>query len=392
MQNNDNLLIYDDNNDRTISSFNDNSVSYEEEDEKKSNKIELIKRVTGFQNYNKNGAMEIEYNENKLESLNELDEEKLEIDILDKAYEIPMNVSKYPYNYSNEIIFEEDDINDINIETLTLNKKKFGIRKSPMIETFLVNLFVFSEFKDPSKIEKDNRVKVYFVKKDVKQDKYIIDSKEILKKLKLNDNNNKDLINFFEGINKFFEDKKFLNMKSSNSKFKFRVYSIIFITLILIFSSLIALSYFFIKKNQLPKYYNYIIIILIILCILLFISQFEKFKHMELYLLYNKLNYFLNIYSLIISYVEEYNNKVFLQIKIRVTVPVSFNYIMFNTEPEKDIEIKHLNMIFLKRKFYPDIKKVKKDKNLINKFNEITGSLSISGGINSISYNPTVHI
>ena len=144
MQNNDNLLIYDDNNDRTISSFNDNSVSYEEEDEKKSNKIELIKRVTGFQNYNKNGAMEIEYNENKLESLNELDEEKLEIDILDKAYEIPMNVSKYPYNYSNEIIFEEDDINDINIETLTLNKKKFGIRKSPMIETFLVNLFVFS--------------------------------------------------------------------------------------------------------------------------------------------------------------------------------------------------------------------------------------------------------
>ncbi len=392
MQNNDNLLIYDDNNDRTISSFNDNSVSYEEEDEKKSNKIELIKRVTGFQNYNKNGAMEIEYNENKLESLNELDEEKLEIDILDKAYEIPMNVSKYPYNYSNEIIFEEDDINDINIETLTLNKKKFGIRKSPMIETFLVNLFVFSEFTDPSKIEKDNRVKVYFVKKDVKQDKYIIDSKEILKKLKLNDNNNKDLINFFEGINKFFEDKKFLNMKSSNSKFKFRVYSIIFITLILIFSSLIALSYFFIKKNQLPKYYNYIIIILIILCILLFISQFEKFKHMELYLLYNKLNYFLNIYSLIISYVEEYNNKVFLQIKIRVTVPVSFNYIMFNTEPEKDIEIKHLNMIFLKRKFYPDIKKVKKDKNLINKFNEITGSLSISGGINSISYNPTVHI
>jgi hypothetical protein len=392
MQNNDNLLIYDDNNDRTISSFNDNSVSYEEEDEKKSNKIELIKRVTGFQNYNKNGAMEIEYNENKLESLNELDEEKLEIDILDKAYEIPMNVSKYPYNYSNEIIFEEDDINDINIETLTLNKKKFGIRKSPMIETFLVNLFVFSEFTDPSKIEKDNRVKVYFVKKDVKQDKYIIDSKEILKKLKLNDNNNKDLINFFEGINKFFEDKKFLNMKSSNSKFKFRVYSIIFITLILIFSSLIALSYFFIKKNQLPKYYNYIIIVIIILCILLFISQFEKFKHMELYLLYNKLNYFLNIYSLIISYVEEYNNKIFLQIKIRVTVPVSFNYIMFNTEPEKDIEIKHLNMIFLKRKFYPDIKKVKKDKNLINQFNEITGSLSISGGINSISYNPTVHI
>ena len=65
---------------------------------------------------------------------------------------------------------------------------------------------------------------------------------------------------------------------------------------------------------------------------------------------------------------------------------------MFNTEPEKDIEIKHLNMIFLKRKFYPDIKKVKKDKNLINQFNEITGSLSISGGINSISYNPTVHI
>ena len=103
---------------------------------------------------------------------------------------------------------------------------------------------------------------------------------------------------------------------------------------------------------------------------------------MNLYLLYNELDYFLKSYNLISSYVEDYNTKIFSHINIRATVPVSFNYIMFNKEPEKIIEIKHFDMISLKRYFYPKVKVIKNNQNLIKQYNEIRGT-TLTSGINS---------
>ena len=104
---------------------------------------------------------------------------------------------------------------------------------------------------------------------------------------------------------------------------------------------------------------------------------------MDLYLLYNELDYFLKSYNSVSSYVEDYNNNIFSHINIRATVPVSFNYIMFNKEPEKVIEIKHFDMINFKRNFYPNVKEISNNEILIKQFNELRANTTISGGINS---------
>ena len=193
-QNDDNSVHHN----QTISSFND-SISEENEDNKikKDNDV-IIKRITGFQNSSLNLEVENEHI-NNLEELNYNDEIK-EIDILDKSYEIPLNMFRYPN--SKEIIFEDDEKNT---QVIILKSKKFCIRKSPIIETFLVNLFIFSEFVDPFSLEKNNQIKVIIVKKNNKENKYIIDLKTILHKLKLNEENNNNFIQFFNEINKFFE-------------------------------------------------------------------------------------------------------------------------------------------------------------------------------------------
>ena len=361
------------NNNQSVSSFND-SISEENDNNiiKKDNEDIIIKRVTGFQNSSLTLEVENEKN-NKLEEFNNNDEIK-EIDILDKSYEIPLNMFRYPNN-SKEIIFEDDEKNS---KIILLNSKKFCIRKSPIIETFLVNLFIFSEFVDPFSIEKNNQINVIFVKKNNKENKYIIDLNTILHKLKLNDENNNDFVEFFKGINLFFENESFQNMKSTNLKFKVKIYFIILTSSITTIFSIIQLFIL-----SLSKLYYFILISLIILCILLLFCYFEQYKHMNLYLLYNELDYYLKSYNSISSYVEDYNTKIFSHINIRATVPVSFNYIMFNKEPEKVIEIKHFDMIYYKRYFYPNVKEIKNNENFIKQFIELRGNTTISEGINS---------
>ena len=361
------------NNNQSVSSFND-SISEENDNNiiKKDNEDIIIKRVTGFQNSSLTLEVENEQN-NKLEEFNNNDEIK-EIDILDKSYEIPLNMFRYPNN-SKEIIFEDDEKNS---KIILLNSKKFCIRKSPIIETFLVNLFIFSEFVDPFSMEKNNQINVIFVKKNNKENKYIIDLNTILHKLKLNDENNNDFVEFFKGINLFFENESFQNMKSTNLKFKVKIYFIILTSSITTIFSIIQLFIL-----SLSKLYYFILISLIILCILLLFCYFEQYKHMNLYLLYNELDYYLKSYNSISSYVEDYNTKIFSHINIRATVPVSFNYIMFNKEPEKVIEIKHFDMIYYKRYFYPNVKEIKNNENFIKQFIELRGNTTISEGINS---------
>ena len=361
------------NNNQSVSSFND-SISEENDNNiiKKDNEDIIIKRVTGFQNSSLTLEVENEQN-NKLEEFNNNDEIK-EIDILDKSYEIPLNMFRYPNN-SKEIIFEDDEKNS---KIILLNSKKFCIRKSPIIETFLVNLFIFSEFVDPFSIEKNNQINVIFVKKNNKENKYIIDLNTILHKLKLNDENNNDFVEFFKGINLFFENESFQNMKSTNLKFKVKIYFIILTSSITTIFSIIQLFIL-----SLSKLYYFILISLIILCILLLFCYFEQYKHMNLYLLYNELDYYLKSYNSISSYVEDYNTKIFSHINIRATVPVSFNYIMFNKDPEKVIEIKHFDMIYYKRYFYPNVKEIKNNENFIKQFIELRGNTTISEGINS---------
>ncbi len=84
----------------------------------------------------------------------------------------------------------------------------------------------------------------------------------------------------------------------------------------------------------------------------------------------------LNNHKNIFTFIDDWNFKLFERLKIKVSVPISVNYIMFNMDPYQDIEIKHLNMKMFKERYL--IKKTIIDENVINEFNKIRNSLLIN--------------
>ena len=62
---------------------------------------------------------------------------------------------------------------------------------------------------------------------------------------------------------------------------------------------------------------------------------------MKTYLVYNKINYMFTNYTQFVKYIEGWNRSMFESCRIRVTIPVSMNYILFNMDPYQKIEIKH---------------------------------------------------
>ena len=75
------------------------------------------------------------------------------------------------------------------------------------------------------------------------------------------------------------------------------------------------------------------------------------------------------------DYIEEWNKNFFEKNKIRVYIPISLNYIMFNLDPYQDIEIKHLDMKWFIEKVYKDKKSMTNDKEFIKYFIKVRSTL-----------------
>ena len=107
-------------------------------------------------------------------------------------------------------------------------------------------------------------------------------------------------------------------------------------------------------------------IILFIFIIGLIIKILDA-KNLKLLFIYYDLRYLLINYKRIIEHIEIWNENLFENYKIRASIPISINYIMFNLNPYQNIEIKHHNMDWMKKKFYKsqsDIFKTEKERNL----------------------------
>ena len=72
------------------------------------------------------------------------------------------------------------------VTTKTLPDKKFAISSSDIITTFLINEDTFSQFTNPKEIEKDPRIKAYFLIKDNKRDKFMCNLNELIDSTNLN--------------------------------------------------------------------------------------------------------------------------------------------------------------------------------------------------------------
>ena len=81
------------------------------------------------------------------------------------------------------------------------------------------------------------------------------------------------------------------------------------------------------------------------------------------------MKFLLKNYSRISEHIEEWNKNLFENYKIIVSAPISLNYLMFNLNPYQNIDIKHLDMDWLKKKYYKnqkDLFRNQKERKLFN--------------------------
>ncbi len=165
-------------------------------------------------------------------------------------------------------------------------------------------------------------------------------------------------------------------MSKENNYFKRKTFlSLIFMVFVMMLNVFIfyellfaqVLSFIFNFSN--PVKFVLIIFFLVMFCFEAMFSfiLLSKWQNIEVYLAYKYLYYMLSNHKNVLDFVDDWNFKLFERLKIKVSVPVSINYIMFNLNPYQDIEIKHLNMKAFQDQFFSDNNKGKVNSNERNK-------------------------
>ena len=325
--------------------------------------------------------------EMEMKNMNTSDKNLSEIyieNIFDDSYKIPMNRVNHRYSCSrigHEFLYESSGIEEVEV----LEMRKFCFMQNGKIITYLVNLYIFSEFMNWNEIENDDRIKVIIVGRNLKTKIFTPDTDKILNKLNLSSDKKSEFNSFINGVNKFFEDPEYVQIKTKNKKFKIQTYGTVIILLLLL-SLIIYLMVEVILNTNLKTINKFSLIFLLccfcVLFIYFLIRQSLKMKKLKLYSIYNTLEHFLLNSNRIYDYIETWNRNFFEINKIRVSVPISVSYIMFNLNPYQQIEIKPLEIDKYKRKLYKSNDVVYRDKHL----NKFLRKVKNTNAIDSTSY------
>ena len=414
---NDALIINDENN-LNVSGFNDDSMISEEEDSRiKSNNNFLIKSNTNIsvekelnkpcltqkENTIKGNFEVLNPNEMNAQDYRNYTEVMLE-DLFSNSYVIPMNrpskfsTSKMGYKF----IYESNS----KINSYKIDSKKFGLSKNSEVITYLLSLFIFSEFLNLEELEKDKRIKVIFLKQNKIQNRFIVDNENaFLNNLEIPTAKANDFEMFINGVNNFLTENDYLNLKTKMKKKILSVFAIIIVIVLLIIGIVVAIS-FSIKhllkvkndplnnsddKNGNKKSSDIITLVLeiILLLAIIFVLILKIFdaKNLKLLSIYYELRYLLINYNRVNEHIELWNNNLFENYKIRVSMPISLKYIMFNLNPYQNIEIKHLDLDWMKKKFYKTQNDIFKNEKEFKLFNTIKQKLFQNKERQSLSIN-----
>ena len=260
----------------------------------------------------------------------------------------------------------------------SLKSKKFGISKNKNVITYILNLYIFSEFINFNALEKDIRFKIYFI--PISDNQFTCNIVYVLNKLKINNDKSGQFISFINGINELLKDKEYQDIQKNNKQFKINLFTITTFIFILICGIFFSFYYFLSFILTQEKLIKYIIIsssgIIVLLLIILLFFKIVKLCKSNLYAEYNNLNYMLINYSRFNNYIEDWNKNFFENLKIRVNMPISMKYLMFNLDPFQDIEIKHLDMKWFIDKAYQDKKSMINDKEFIKFYIKVRSTLA----------------
>ena len=376
------------------SGFNDDSILSDGDDNVRDDTNFLLKSNTNNQsvidkalslkesnNKGMSGEFEILNPGEILLNNNRYSSEPMIEDVFSSNYKIPLN---RPHKFSvskmgHQFIFESNS----KVYTYKIEKKKFALSRNSQITTYLLSLFVFSEFLNLNELEKDNRFKVYFLKRNPQLKKFIVeDGNSVLTSLDIPLDRANDFKSFIKGINRFLNEQEFLIIQLKNKKKLIWVYLImtLFILGILAMGALFYLSY----KKVHPALIG-IEVAITIFFIIGFIMKIIDAYNLKILFIYNDLRYLILKYNKIYEFVEGWNTSLFENYRIRATVPISLNYIMFNLNPYQDIEIKHLNMDEIKKRFYKTQGEVFKTPGELNFFNAIKQALTNQSNVENAS-------
>jgi hypothetical protein len=156
-------------------------------------------------------------------------------------------------------------------------------------------------------------------------------------------------------INYFFQQNDYIEMELQNEKFKNKVVGSMYITIILFFFWPFFVIFLISKGNSIIIIiFIILIMIFFIITIIFLIFSIYKYINLDLYILYNQINFMIKKYNQINNIIDKWNKSKFESLRLNVSVPISLNYIQFNLDPFQRIEIKHIEMKKIKEKFYPN--------------------------------------
>ena len=302
-------------------------------------------------------------------------------DLFTNVYAIPMNrPSKYSISKKgHKFIYESTS----KTKDFKIDSRKFGLSKNSEIMTYLLSLYIFSEFINLDELQNDKRFKVIFMKKQKNQNRFIIDNmKAILNNLEISEDKADDFEMFINGINKFLTEDEYLNIQKKNKKkmISIIIFIVVLILLILGIGASMVFAILKIIDND-NNWVNSLVVLILegivfILFVIGLIIKILDAKNLKLLYTFYELRYLLINYNRVYEYIEKWNNNLFDNYKIRATMPISLNYIMFNLNPYQDIEIKHLDMNWAKRKFYKNQKDLFKSQKDLSLFSTIKQSMN----------------
>ena len=377
-----------------ISGFNDDSMISEAEYDQNNNyflkSTKSLKGQINIININENGNNDPIFSpdgiiQNKTNNISDISNNTFE-DLFTNVYAIPMNrPSKYSISKKGYKFIYESTSKTTNFK---IDSRKFGISKNSEIITYLLSLYIFSEFLNLDELQNKKNFKVIFMKKQKTQNRFIIDNiKAILNNLEISQDKANDFEMFINGINKFLTEDEYLNIQKKNKKKMISI--IIFILLLILLIIGIATSMVFsilnIKENEdedekEDRINSLVVLVLESIVFILFIIgliiKIIDAKNLKLLYLYYELRYLIVNYNRVYEYIEKWNNNLFDKYKIRASMPISLNYIMFNLNPYQEIEIKHLDMNWAKKKFYKNQKDLFKSQKDLILFNTIKQNMS----------------
>ena len=252
---------------------------------------------------------------------------------------IPINENKFNNSkISRTITFETVLANEV--ERQGIRGKKFEIAKSSVVTTYVINDMMYSQFTNPNDIQSDRRVRVFILERDANDDKFIYDINDILSTLCMESENAKNVNDFLTGMNKFFDDSTYLQIKNKNHRNKLLLLISIIFFLFIVISTISYITYtIFVSSFTTMSLLSSSTLIL--LFIFLSLYQYNSLKNIHIYSTFNIVSYMVMNYSTYVNYVESWNRSIFFSNRIRVSIPLTIDYILFNLDPYQYIKIKH---------------------------------------------------